>query len=201
MKNLSYIVILLCTVIVNCKKSNLALTSSSSYFPNLIGNKFTYKVTDSISNKTYSVNISVIRQTVLPNGLPTTIWTYTYPNSIDTNYVFSNRDSAVFYDKSKTAITNIYHFPLVVGAKWRNAFLGDSCKVVSSSSLSVQAGNFPDAYLIKETAFSPNYHLTKNQWYVPNVGVVKMNFREFNFGPVNAQLWELISYNLSTSSN
>lgn len=196
MKMVSQLIALSFLLLTSCKKDNSPNSTIISYFPNTVGNKYTYAVTDSVNNMQAVVNVAVTGSSTV-SGKPVKVWVYTYPNYIDTNYVFSNKDSVVIYDKTKTTIDRIYLIPFNVGSKWRGPLLSDSCKVVSYGSLMVQSGSYSDTYLIIEHIFGPNYHLTRNQWFVPKLGFVKMEINEFNLGPTKNQTWELIKYNVN----
>jgi hypothetical protein len=212
MKKSCFVILISIIVFTACKKENntncvvkknnvvnkncvVDTNRAESDFPNNVGNKYVYSVTDSVNRKTFNVNVVITGITTLPNGNSATIWTFTYPDHIDTNYVTSNGNgSVVFFDKLKINVVKRYYFPLTVGKQWYNSFNNDICQVAGFISLSTEGASCPDTYLITESAFSPNYHLSGNQWYVLGVGMAKMNFREFNFSPLTVQSWTLISY-------
>ncbi|HWZ36081.1 MAG TPA: hypothetical protein VNW51_07985 [Mucilaginibacter sp.] len=196
MKTLSAIINLSIAILFGCNKHNPTPATSNANFPNTVGNKWIYSVTDNSSNKTFPVTVAIVGNSTARTHT-VTIWTLTYPTYVDTNYVYSDRDSAVFYDKTKSAIKKVYHFPLTVGNKWINSFIADTATVVSSSTLSVQAGTFGNTYLIHDKAISLNYNLDRNQWYVPGVGLIKMNFREYNLAPPITQSWELTQFHIT----
>ncbi|MGF7231391.1 hypothetical protein [Arachidicoccus sp.] len=195
MKRLKWLLLLFLTTIMSCKKSNPQTNKEESYFPNNIGNKYVYSVTDTAANSTYNLTVAIVGQASI-GSKHVTIWTYTFPTNIDTNYVYANVDSVVFYDKTKTSIVNVYHLPIIVGAEWRNKFNADTSKVVSNLNLTINAGTFDNAYLIQDNAHAPNYFLDRSQWYIPNVGLVKLKIREINLGAITSQSWELIQYQL-----
>lgn len=202
MKKFIILFVLACTLLINCSKRTSENINPVSDFPNSIGNKYTYRVTDSIRHTTYNVIVSVIGKTKMLNGEPVTMWSYTYPSGtypsgIDTNYVFTNKDSVVFYgnrqsDITQQYITNLYHFPLTVGAKWRVSFIGDTSTVISNINISAVNKTYNNAFLIHESGYSYNYRITRDQWFVPNLGLVKMDYKTLGV----LQIWELISYDL-----
>lgn len=134
------------------------------------------------------------------NGLPVSIWTYTSPNGVDTNYVFSNKDSVVFYSNRKldntTAITNSYHFPLTIGAKWQVSFQDDTSTVIGNSNISVNNKTYNNAFLIREKGHANNYSIMKDQWFVPNIGMIKMYVKQTTFGNSQVQTWVLSGYDV-----
>lgn len=195
MKQLKWLLLLFLATITSCNKSNSQTDKEASYFPNSIGNKYVYSVTDTAANSTYNLTVAIVGQALI-GSKSVTIWTYTYPAYVDTNYVYANADSVVFYDKTKTSIVNVYHLPIIVGAKWCNKFNADTSKVVSNLNLTVKAGTFDNAYLIQDNANAPNYILNRSQWYAPNIGLVKLKIHEINLGAITSQSWELIKYQL-----
>lgn len=198
MKNVNYVVILLYTVIVSCNKSNSKMYSGLvSDFPNSIGNTLTYNVTDSIRNTTINITVSVAGRTTMDNGEPVAIWTYSSSYGIDTSYVLTNKDSVVFYGNrstnvSKISIRDIYRFPMTVGARWRVSFSGDTTTVISKNSISVNSVTYNNVFLLHEHGRSHNYTISKNQWFVPKIGLIKMDYITLG---VN-QHWELTSYHI-----
>jgi hypothetical protein len=188
-------------LLVSCaQKKNLDVQPAGS-FPNTTGDTFTYAVIDSLNNTNFNLQVSVLGSQKLPNGKVANMWIFNYPNMIDTNYVVSNVDSAVFYDKDRIDIARVYHFPLAVGNKWRQSFLTDSVYVNSNGPINTPAGEFANAFLINEKGHSYNYIIKRDQWVVPNIGMVKQNLYELNLGAVTYQTWTLTSYHLNSSNN
>jgi hypothetical protein len=191
---LPFLAILLC---LGCAQKKSENVEPQNYFPNSVGDSFIYRVTDSVNNNVFNVFVSVVGSTKMSNGLPVNIWTYKYPNSIDTNYVFSNKDSVIFYgsrdtDPNKVIIKNVYHLPVTVGAKWRVSFIGDSSKVVKNDTLQINGKSYNNVYLIHEHFYLTNVITTRDQWFAPNIGLVKMNYFVSDFGNTK-EYWQLAS--------
>jgi hypothetical protein len=199
MKKLIFLPLFFIVMITDCsKKSNIPLNLSG--LPNTVGNNYTYYVTDSSGGKldsSFEVKVAIVGNSNLSDGTPVTIWTFTYPNYIDTNYVLSNKDSAIFYDNTKTYITNNYYFPLTIGERWSKPFKDDTLTVLDQASITIGIGKFDSAYLIHEHGSAENYSFNKDQWFVLGIGMIKMNMTEYYFGSPETQDWELISYNVN----
>jgi len=196
MKNLYIPLYFFPVLLANCSKKT-AIDTTNSYLPNTVGTNYTYAVTDSNNNKTYSVYIAIVGRSTLPNGTPVSIWTITNPASVNTNYVYSDKDSAIFYDRTKMYIANVYRFPLAVGARWSIPYKSDTLTVVNNYPLKTTIGTFNNTFLLQEHGAAENYHFNKSQWFVPKVGMVKMYYQEFYFGSPVTQYWDLINYHIN----
>ncbi|MCH6575391.1 MAG: hypothetical protein IH795_09330 [Bacteroidetes bacterium] len=101
-------------------------TESGNYFPQKVGNKWKYKVTDSTGTVKDTVTVEVVGTTTLQNGQTTSIWVYSdfgtiYPNGyIDTLYLVTRADTLIYYQIYQN---NLYPFlgyivPFQVGDSW-----------------------------------------------------------------------------------
>lgn len=171
---------------------------NTNVFPNKPGDIFFYSVTvnDTLGGKvidSFQVTVSIVGKTLLKkNGTPVTIWVYNYPNRTDTNYVGPINDSIIFYDQSQTVKINKFQFPLSIGSKWPIK-LFDTCEITRIDKVFTPSGNYSNAYLVKENAYGPNYFLKKSQYISPEVGIVQINFIQYNFG-FSIQNWKLKSF-------
>ncbi|MDB5152284.1 MAG: hypothetical protein JWR54_1035 [Mucilaginibacter sp.] len=198
MKNLLTILPCLIFFLAGCAQKRNDIVTPNSFFPNKMGDQYTYQVTDSVHNVTYNVLIEVGGQSSLTTGKPVTIWTYSYPDNVDTSYVLAGQDSVVFYGNRETSvtkldITNLYHFPLTLGAKWKVSFAGDTSTVVGITNIAVGGKTYTNAYHIHEYGHSYNYTITKELWYVPNVGMVRMDYK--TLGAI--ETWQLVNYHIN----
>lgn len=183
-------------ILVSYAQKRSAGAGLQRLFPNTPGSNFTYAVTDSDNNKTYKVTAVITGINSSVNNVHAQLWTFTYPDKIDTNYVVSNKDSVVFYDKTKTIITNSYHFPLKAGKSWGLPYKHDTIKVIRTQQLTVKAGLFAQVFYLKEQASAENYRFYKYQWVVPNIGMIKTYSKAQTFGHPHIYNWELISYHI-----
>lgn len=177
-----------------CAKKNNALVVQYTAFPNRTGDQYTYIVSDSVNNTRYMVNVKVGAISSLDNGAPVTTWIYTYPGHSDTSYVLANQDSAVFYrnrqtSPSKIDVLDLYHFPLMVGAKWRTSFTGDTSMVVGCADLTAEGKTYHNAYEIHDHGHSYNYTSNKQIWFAQNIGVIRMDYKTLGTN----ETWQLVN--------
>jgi hypothetical protein len=178
-----------------CTQKKNDLTGPTTYFPNRVSDQYTYRVSDSIYNKSYNVSIRVDKMSNLDNGKPVTMWIYSYPDHKDTSYVSANQDSVVFYGNRQTSISkidiiNVYQFPLRVGSKWRTSFIGDTSTVVSLSEAIVVGKVYPNTYKIHDYGHSYNYSVNKVIWYTPYIGMIRMDYKTFGAN----ESWQLVNH-------
>jgi hypothetical protein len=196
MKKTIGISVLVWMFFISCAKKKAQDVQRDGGFPNKIGTTFVYAVTDSASNQSYNVNVTIKGNSTLANGTPVQVWTYNYPDRVDTNYISINKDSVVFYD-NMNYITNRYNFPLTVGEKWSKPYKQDTTTVIGTQPLTTKAGYFPQTFLLEEHTHAENYSSISYQWFVPTVGMVKMHIKQLTFGFPQVQTWELISYSFN----
>ena len=181
----------------SCAQKKSEIKIADKYFPNTLGTQYTYRVTDSLAKKTITVTVLIAGTSTLSNGQPVNIWTYKFPDHIDTNYVFNDKDSVVFYgsrqlDRSKIEILNSLHFPISVHRKWRVSFIGDSSTVINNTVFTQNGTSYQNTFLIHEYGHSYNYTINKYLWFTPNVGLVRMDY--ISLGVL--QIWQLIDYSI-----
>lgn len=181
------IILLIVIMAAACKKD----TFNGSEKFNSIGTKYTYSIRDSATNQTTIVSVRILKSIEI-SGKQMNVWVYDYPGSRDTNYVYSNRDSIIFYDHTKTTIITAYYLPLVIGRKWQNYHYTDTCYVVNK--VKITSGNkvYNDVYEINEKAGGFNYSLNKTEWFLPGTGMIRMSKTERNLGPREHSDWELV---------
>ncbi|MDB5123653.1 MAG: hypothetical protein JWP94_1782 [Mucilaginibacter sp.] len=183
--------------LASCAQKKNDIKIPDKYFPNTLGTRYTYRLTDSIASKVITVTVLVAGSSTLSNGQPVNIWTYKYPDHIDTNYVFSSKDSVVFYgsrqvDPSRIVITNSLHFPINVGGKWRVSFIRDSSTVINNTVFTQNGTSYQNTFLIHEYGHSYNYTINKYLWFTPNVGLVRIDYKSLGV----LQTWQLIDYSI-----
>jgi len=180
---------------------------SAQYFPNKVGDSWTYMVDDTVGE---NLQVSIIGSTSLPDGIPVSIWKWVWPGNMnpkvfgtDTTYVVISGDTVEisspinpkrYPPKSikDLPIRYKYIFPLETGNNWIHD--ADSSRVVSKDSLTVPAGMFNGVYKIHTHGFSFNYRLDRDIWFKPGVGLVKMN-QILILGDFNGSL-KLVDYHV-----
>jgi hypothetical protein len=198
--------LLITTMVNSCKRdefSNLTKTHHPQidYFPNEIGYEWKYSYYDSVAMVSDTVKVKIVGQTILSNGQQAFIWQFNYAHNIDTNYVFKIGDTIKIYEKyfapniSKMYCKDAYILPLSVGQYWTPPYYGvDTTKVISEVNCIVSPGVLQDGFYIYREAHGLNYFLREKNWFVPQIGLVKMKKNIYDFNYINEN-WQLISYN------
>ncbi len=208
---------ILLVLIGSCQNSIQSDTSiSSQYFPNKVGDSWTYTVADTAYNShpalsskivTGILRVSIIDLTKFPDGTSATIWRTVWPPevsparppwNVDTAYVWTSGDTVkisygvepiLFPPKSMRdiAITDIYISPLQTGKRWH---LGpDSSRIASNYTLSVPAGTFDNVYQISSGEGTANFYLRQDEWFVGIVQkMVSLNGTYYT--------WKLVDYHI-----
>ncbi len=200
-------------------------TEPENYFPQKVGNKWKYKITDEEGTVKDTITVEIVDTTTFKNGKQASIWVYssfsrTYYPPRDTIYLVTSGDTLVYYwryyQNSFLAIFP-YTIPFQVGNSWEGGlwwwwwggvevvvekFIGEFT-VLEYNSISVDIGPFPSAYKFYHTAFAgfEGGGWDAYDWVVPRVGLVKMDVRErlSTGGGIiyrDWEYWELIWYNL-----
>ncbi len=182
---------------------------SEEYFPQKVGNKWKYKVSDQAGTVTDTITIEIVGTTTLQNGEPASVWVYSgvgyiYPYPyirIDTLYLVTRGDTLVYYHQNNPDPLLGYIVPFQVGDSlvitWNN-----TVTVLGKNSISIDIGTFQDTYQMSHLirAFEPGWwDFRSYNWIVPRVGLVKMDLQEWYYSPPPSYFdehWELIWYNL-----
>lgn len=182
---------------VSCKDNSVDNNPGAvEDFPNEQGISWFYRVIDSLNNTIDTVQVTVSGTSTLSSGEPVTVWLNAFSDSTDSNYVLIKGDSVKIYEDREYLIDNIkLVFPLAVGATWKGDFVSDSSRVLDKIQLTVPAGSFNDVYVIERLYGGFNEYFTMTIWFVPDIGIIKINRRETGFGFQN-ETRELISYSI-----
>lgn len=170
-------------------------------FPNTVGNFWVYSVLYGSSVQPETVTVRIVGDTTILGNMSVKIWQTTNGLYIDTTFVRGSSDTIDFIPKYFVDLNEgwtRYVFPLEVGKTWRgNYAFDDTSTVVEIDTVSGNAGTFPNAFLVKESAWSYNFRLWVSTWMVPKVGIVRQNIVVYNFGPLTKTSWELLRYDVS----
>lgn len=197
-----YKLLLAITLFSACRKDDHALALQNE-FPNQVGNHWVYRFSGYPEN-TDSIFVDIIGTSRLPNGESATIWTTKFATFTDTSYVTSTAHEAVFYPSPCWSCTPTmptpklrYVFPLQVGNQWLSAGVGgDTIKVLSQSSVLVGKTGYTAYVLTKTRQPAVNASTQDTLWFVPSVGMVRLQQREYNLGPLPGNgTWELARVN------
>lgn len=192
---------------VSCHRENpVEAGTGPSYFPNTVGDRWTYVVFDSIRHIADTVRVQVTSEGTLPSRVPpfdreaVNVWEYTYRDHADTQYVNLLHDTVNVYNGE---ISHPYFIiPFQVGRQWGSSYGlgGDSTTVVMKDSIVVPAGKFKSSFLIRRHQYTigPVTMGDIDRWFVPYVGSVWIH-QEYTRGLVCINVtWVLISYEFPT---
>ena len=192
---------------------NKEVIKSVNYFPNTVGDKWEYAVTDSAqyvegSNNTvnhYSVQVSVVGTKKLADGKNAAIWQYNYPFGIDTNYVRIIGDTVKIFDNSYNSYTVeglkfpklILVQPFKVNNSWDGKHLWfDTLTVVNQTDVTTPFQTFKGCFQIYHHYIGPNIETKDNYWFKPEIGMVKIYLNHYNLGPLIYSTWQLKYYSV-----
>ena len=183
---------------------------SGKYFPQQVGNKWKYKVTDSTGTMKDTVTVEVVGTTTLQNGETASIWVYSdfgsiyFNGYIDTLYLVTSGDTLIYYPIYQNDLYPFlgYIVPFQVGDSWGEMYKSTTT-VLDYNSISIDIGTFYGAYQIEHSMHPQQTCGSRsNNWIVPRVGLVKMDLTSCHPGPsqfsciCTEEHWELIWYNL-----
>jgi len=191
----------LCIVFLSCQKDMVADHSNASaeYFPNSVGNYWRYQYSDSVSGSIQMVDVNITGSIVLPGGQNANIWTYSFPDHADTNYVFQVGNTISFMNKNFT-VFNSYVIPLQLNNAWKTTpdYRFDSIQVTDNASYVLNGHHFDNSFLLSRNGYLPNEYWSGEEWVCPNIGMISKRERSF-FSIANearSAYWELVSYDL-----
>lgn len=201
------------TFIYSCSKDTLPNKASSSYFPNTVGSYWVYEVNDTSQinyhtgyPRTYDVKVSIIGIKTMVDGKPATMWSYHYPWGIDTNFVRIVGDTIKTFDKYYSYRIRDFDFPrqtfiipFVNQAGWNGKLLWvDTFSVSLTLNLSTGILNFDNCFNIYNYYYgSQDLRYYNDYWFKPNIGFVKIHYRQFKGAPWEYYTWNLKSYRLN----
>ena len=194
------------------RRSHYSDSVTVKNFPRTVGSWWMYKhIMDPGYPRRDSeiVTFNIVGKTITSEGFEKLFWLRDPGHVIDTmifrnDTVFTQGNRLFGFDKK-------YIFPLTIGSRWATTpftevypqyvYYYDSSKVLSRSALTVSNKTFGNAYLIySDSVFVPGIHGKENRWFVPQIGVVKMNMLiQYPEGIYN-ESWELLSYDVGRRS-
>jgi hypothetical protein len=194
MKRLSLIAVLTIVFFASCEK--YTIVQSKEYFPNTVGSLWIYKVTDHLHNKTYELEVRIVKDTLISN-LYYKKWTYSCNDYTKSKYVIIADDSVRFnqiYNDQHLYLTDVLALPYEVGNSWENPYVG--CypfhyEVEEKKDLDLNNRNFTDVYVVRKSGGCPNDYITERLYVKPNVGLVKFEASEILWTEIQNDVWEL----------
>ena len=166
-------------------------------FPSQVGDSWTYTVSDNVQKKVEAASMTVVgKMTAMP---PVWLWETNNGGLIETQYCQILGDTVKMHYWEDDAFTTItYVFPLQAGKKWQGSPQGHNSTVVKIGPDEVPAGSFQSCFEVMESWETDDGRIDICSWLVPDVGLVRSNYRETQSGqPVKDITWELISYQVN----
>ena len=205
--------VLFLVLATGCKKSNdssvIVNTASQELFPNQIGDKWHYRVIDTtfVANQAttstqYFVDVTIVGNTKILNGINANVWQFKYPDHTDSQYVYQTGDTIKFYGNSQVYRFGQYIFPFTSGSFWEYVSsppeLPQYVTVTGPTDITVSKSLFIGAWRISGAAGGPDTSFGIDNWFEDHVGFVKIYFNSFGellFTRHNLD-WYLVSYQL-----
>ena len=196
-----------CIVFFICSCRNDFLVTQQQYFPDQIGDKWTYRLSGINAG---TIQVMIVGRGKLPNGDSASIWQYSYHytnlNSVDTAWVTITGNDVSIFDNPRFAIPGTmpfekmhYMLPFIVGKSWHtNVLYGDTTRVLKQLTVNVPSDTFNDVFLLsKVRGHIVNSWTNDTIFFKEQIGLVKFSQNEFNLGPVMGNgVWELESYHI-----
>lgn len=166
--------------------------TNPGYFPNEVGTRWIYDRFDSLAMERTTLRVEIVRDSVWKDGSIYKMWVFDKSNLYDTLYVRSTADSVLFYRYLEGSPEEVMLIPLSVGQSWVHpVWVRDSTRVIAKDLIKVQGINYPDAYRIHRRLFAFNDYRTDDRWFVPHVGIVKLENWHYLFGWISKENWFL----------
>jgi hypothetical protein len=106
-------------------------------------------------------------------------------------------DSVLFFRYLEGFPQEVMLLPLKTGLSWTHPyFVRDSTWVIAMDTLVRQDDVYPDAYAIQRRLFAFNDYLTDTRWFVPNLGIVRLENWHYLFGWISKENWYLKEYSI-----
>ena len=206
MKQIGFLLIGL-IILFFCSCRNDILVTQKQYFPDQVGDNWTYRLSG-INDGT--IQVVVIGRGKLPNGDSAGLWQYTFHFTnltfIDTVWVSINGNDVSVFDNPRFAVNGTmpfekihYMLPFIVGNSWHtNAIYGDTTRVLKQLTVNVPSGTFNDVFHLSKTkGHIVNTWTNDTIYFKEQIGLVKFSQHEFDLGPVTGNgVWELESYHI-----
>jgi hypothetical protein len=141
------------------------------------------------------LRVEILRDSVWKDGYTYKMWVFSKSNIYDTLYVRTSVDSVLYYRYLEGSPQEVMLIPLSVGRSWVHPmWVRDSTRVLSRDTAAVGAEKFSNAFRIHRRLFAFNDYLTDDRWFVPNLGIVKLENWHYLFGWISKENWYLKEY-------
>ena len=163
-----------------CNKSNSGSTSSPDVFPNKFGDRWQYLVKDTTtqgnqesSSTQYTVNVEIVGMVQWSSGINASIWQFSYPDRIDTNFVFQTGDTIKFIDRTGKFLIRQYIIPFRIGSSWPYVQGYPQVTVIGEGSINIGSNTFAGAWEIYGNAGIPDGSFFVDERFADHVGFVR----------------------------
>lgn len=188
----------LVTLINACLQVNDCQEFSDEYYPNQIGNWWVYERFDSLSMERSDLRVEIVGESVHKDGNKYTIWIFGKNNLYDTLYVRKSGDSILQYRYTDGSPMETLILPLSQGKYWHNPFMFfDTTRVAGPEKLITPAGIYDNSWRLTRKWYAFNEFISDNRWFVPYLGIVKLERSHRLWGPISNETWELKNYSFS----
>jgi hypothetical protein len=190
--------IIIAITLTGCLKKNDCPVMSSEYFPNRVGNWWIYNRFDSLSMERTSLRVEIMGDSLFKDGKNYKVWVFNKSNLYDTLFVRTTADSVLFFRYPDGFPMEVMLKPVWVGQSWTHPFFfRDSTRVLAKDTLVVNQIVFPDSYRIRRRLFAFNDYMTDDRWFVPYLGIVKLENWHYLFGWISKENWMLHDWDIS----
>jgi hypothetical protein len=197
MKTRIIIIFVALLTVASCKKENEEPTLSDQYFPNRVGNYWVYDRFDSLDMEATELKIEIVKDSVANDGYTYCMWLFSKSKMYDTLYVRTTEDSILFYRYLEGYPFEVMLQPLTLGQKWTQPYMvRDSSFVLTKDTLTIGSFQYPNAYKIHRRLAAFNDYMSDDRWFIPNLGIAKLENWHYLFGWISKETWLLTSYNL-----
>ena len=174
------------------------LNPTIASFPLTVGSAWTYRRTDSTAATVTTVTVTIDSTLPGSTGSSVTQWLLADGEIVDTLMVTVTGDTLTLdgLPRRFTACLGRYVFPFIVGDGWRGLSPSDSVQVLAAQRLRTPVGTFDRAFEIERELVIPNQIAVWTHWFVPEIGIVQLTFREQFFGDSHSETWELTGYRI-----
>jgi hypothetical protein len=180
-----------------CKKETPDNQLSDQYFPNRIGNLWVYDRFDSLDMVSTELRIEIVKDSIASDGYTYMMWVFSKTKMYDTLYVRTNDDSVLFYRYLEGYPFEVMLQPLAVGKKWTQPYMvRDSSFVVSVDSMTIGSLHSDNAFKIHRRLAAFNDYMSDDRWFIPYLGIAKLENWHYLFGWISKENWRLVSYSL-----
>ncbi len=193
------LILILILVLPGCVKENDCSQLSEEYFPNQVGNWWVYNRYDSLGMEKTTLRVDIVRDSIQKDGKSYRMWVFSKSNIYDTLFVRTTADSVQFYRYLEGFPVEVMLIPLAKDVWWTHPFMvRDSTFVLSKDTLLINYRQYNDAYRVQRRLFAFNDYQTDTRWFIPHLGIAKVQNWHYLFGWISKENWDLENFSVSS---